>query len=201
MGAQSKTFLDGEGKNWLARNEHKLPIKNDPVLITLDVAKIKPQTVLEIGCSNGWRLDAIRKKFGNPTRAIGIDPFPQGFGALLGTADDLSRFVNDKFDLVIYGFCLYLCDREDLFKIAAEGDRVLKDNGYMVIYDFDPGRPHSREYSHKPGINSYKMDYSKLWLANPAYSVATRQMFGDGEDVTSVVVLKKNLGAAWPLKK
>ena len=43
----------------------------------------------------------------------------------IGTAEKL-KFEDDKFDLIIFGFCLYLCDREDLIKIVDETNRVLK---------------------------------------------------------------------------
>ncbi|MGB6911936.1 MAG: hypothetical protein WBE42_04170 [Pseudolabrys sp.] len=58
------------------------------------------------------------------------------------TADDLSAFGPDTIDLLIYGWCLYLCDREDLFKIVTEGDRILKDSGYLVVYDFHAAARH-----------------------------------------------------------
>ena len=48
-------------------------------------------------------------------------------------------FPDNFFDMIILGFCLYLCDRNKLFKIASEVDRVLKENSYLVIIDFYPG--------------------------------------------------------------
>jgi ubiquinone/menaquinone biosynthesis C-methylase UbiE len=48
----------------------------------------------------------------------------KGVDAKQGTADELP-FPNNSFDIVVFDFCLYLCDRLDLFKITAEADRVL----------------------------------------------------------------------------
>ena len=54
----------------------------------------------------------------------GIEPSAQavaaacakGINVMQGTADVLP-FDNQSFDIVIFGFCLYLCDREDLFEL------------------------------------------------------------------------------------
>ena len=46
----------------------------------------------------------------------------------MGTADKLP-FEDQSVDILVYGFCLYLCDREDMFNIAAEANRVIKSSG------------------------------------------------------------------------
>jgi len=68
-----------------------------------------------------------------------------GVHAEYGSADDLP-FESDSFDGVIFGFCLYLCDHEDLFKIAQEADHVLRKKSWLVIKDFFSLRPVSRDY-------------------------------------------------------
>ena len=75
------------------------------------------------------------------------------------------------FDIVIFGFCLYLCDRKHLFRIACEADRVLKSNGYLCIIDFYSDVPYKNAYKHFSGVYSYKMDYSLMFKWNPAYSL------------------------------
>ena len=197
---QSEHFINGEGEAWLKRNKAKLPVKNDPVIEALKQhPEIQPGGIVEVGAANGWRLSILREHYN--CSAEGIDPGASltewsKSGVYRGTADNL-RFPDNDFDLVIYGFCLYLCDREDLFKIVAEGDRVLKDGGYLMIYDF-AAAPHSKEYHHKPGILSYKMDYAHLWLGNPAYTLVARHYF---PEATSVAILKKDIANAWPLRK
>ncbi len=117
-----------------------------------------------------------------------------------GIASDLSEFTKGSLDVIIYGFCLYLCDRDELFKIVSEGDSALKDGGYIIVHDFYACSPHARNYKHKEGIKSFKMNYASLWLGNPAYSPYSCVINGEGDDATSVVILKKNLSAAWPLR-
>lgn len=200
MGRQSDIFLKGEGAAWLERNKDKIDRENDPVLAAIREAKIRPRNVLEIGCANGWRLDILRDEF--ECEAIGQDPGASGLASWIykGTADD-TNWESGCFDLLIYGFCLYLCDREDLFKIVAEGDRVLRDGGYLVIWDFYPEYPHAVPYRHYDGIFSYKMDYAQLWLANPAYSLFWRTLHdvtNDPGDMTAVTILKKGMSAWIP---
>lgn len=114
-----------------------------------------PESVLEIGCGNGWRLHVLAREY--HAKCFGIDPSERAvkdgmslFPDLLlsqATADAVPH-ADQFFDLVIFGFCLYLCDRKDLFKIACEVDRVLKDFGKLMILDFYPPFPYRNAYAH-----------------------------------------------------
>jgi ubiquinone/menaquinone biosynthesis C-methylase UbiE len=196
---QSKIFTDGEAEEWFARNQDKLPNKDDPVIDSIVSARIKPRVVLEVGCSNGWRVKMMQKQFG--CAAYGIDPLFKNtlWNCIAGTADDLAMFTDNKFDVLIYGWCLYLCDREDLFKIVSEGDRVLQEDGYLIIYDFHVAKPYRNKYKHKSGLYSFKMDYSQLWLANPNYHLISRLLFDTGDNRTSISILRKSIRTGWPL--
>ena len=181
--SQKNVFLQEEGDRWHTRNNisnDKLEFKrnNDP--IWLEIQKCAPQwapsKILEIGANNGWRLHLLQEIWPTCTM-IGIDPSEaaitngyDGINLQQGTADMLD-FQNEEFDIVIFGFCLYLCDRSDLFQIAAEADRVLKNNGHLIIYDFFSAEPYKNPYSHIEGLYSYKMDNSKLFTWNPSYQV------------------------------
>lgn len=211
MDDQKTVFLRGEGDAYFRRNaehnahEHAATLANlrhDPVIRVL--AEFRPNRILEVGASNGWRLDVARRLWG--AHAAGIDPsrdavtdgqqrYPE-VALRLGTADALP---NESFDCVIFGFCLYLCDRADLFRIAAEADRVLASNGYLVLYDFFPPSPYRNPYSHQAGVFSYKMDYSVLWRWHPAYTSWRHEVTAaPGEDANdpdrrlAVTVLKKS---------
>lgn len=204
MGPQAHAFFDSEGGEWLKRNKHKLPIKDDPVLEAIKGANIRPKSVLEIGCADGWRLKELAKI--HKCECHGIDPGvthtqeENGVRIYRGAADSLHIFKDAKFDLVIYGFCLYLCDPEDYFKIAMEGDRVLADGGHLIVYDFQSPTPHRRLYAHKRGLYSHKMDFTKLWLSHPAYSLVTAMIMGQEDDCTAVMILKKRVHSAFPIR-
>lgn len=199
---QSQVFLAGEAKQWLNRNKDKIDVKGDPVLKMIEQAGLKPKRVLEIGCADGWRLLELRKRY--RCEITGVDPCPSQDSSFIeqGTADDLLRCFDEEFDLVIYGFCLYLCDREDLFRIAMEGDRVLQDGGHIMVYDFIAHSPHAKRYAHKEGVKSFKMHYANLWLGNPAYRTVRQdiQNWAEIDKATSACLIKKDLQAAWPLK-
>jgi ubiquinone/menaquinone biosynthesis C-methylase UbiE len=187
---QVEIFRASEAKEWLRRNKSKLPPTHDPVSTAIAKANIKPKMVLEVGCANGWRLKELSKRFG--CDCYGIDPAGgDAKHTYRGAADNLDMFSSRSFDMVIYGFCLYLCDPEDYFKIAAEGDRVLADDGHIVIYDFHSVYPHAVPYKHKKGVFSHKMDFSRLWTGHPAYS--NIYIGRGGEDETVVHILSKNM--------
>lgn len=115
-----------------------------------------------------------------PSSYYGIDPSAQAIEVgkksfpLLhlsqGTADSLN-FDNNFFDAIIFGFCLYLCDREDLFKIAYVANRCLQENGFIIIQDFKPDFYYKNTYKHLDGVFTYKHDYSKMFLWNPQCSL------------------------------
>lgn len=202
MGPQAQAFFEGESREWLKRNKAKLPVKDDPVLNAIKNLRLKPAIVSEIGCADGWRLKALRTHYG--CRCYGIDPgiappfqTVDNIELTNGTASDLGFLREGKIDLLIYGFCLYLCDPEDYFKIASEGDRVLANGGHLVVYDFWSPLPYKKPYEHKKGLFSHKMDFAKLWTWNPAYSVQSVMMIGEDDECTAVQILRKNLNTAF----
>jgi ubiquinone/menaquinone biosynthesis C-methylase UbiE len=210
---QKKIFLESEGDAWLQRNSkilalQKLP-ESDPLLmelLQLPLLELKPVTILEIGCGDGTRLSWLRENRG--FECYGIEPSLQavkmakekGIHAHQGTADNLP-FADMSFDIVVFGFCLYLCDRQDLFRIACEADRVLKNPGWLLILDFYSPIPLKRQYHHRLGMFSYKMDYRALFAWNPAYVNYSHKVrhhaLGSYTDVdaewVATSVLRKNL--------
>src|ERR1043165_1393195 len=127
MNYQKEIFTASEADQWFERNRYackKLRPENDLLVQTLTAIEIRPKQVLEIGCANGSSLELIHQAFGS--RCFGIDPSAQAIEQgraeyphlrlQQGTADTLP-FEDRQFDLVVFGFCLYLCDRADLFRI------------------------------------------------------------------------------------
>jgi SAM-dependent methyltransferase len=177
--SQRDEFLGGEGDEWFRRNGP--PTDGGPpswtVAPLLDFVG-KLSTVLEIGCADGRNLMWLVDQTG--CIAAGVDPSQAAIAAGLernaavdlrvGTAEQLP--FEQQFDLVLIGFCLYLCDRDDLPRIVAEVDRVLAPGGCLAIVDFDPPTPRRRTYRHRHGISSYKMDYMSIFTAFPNYTAA-----------------------------
>jgi len=215
---QKELFLEHEADSWFDRNKEGLlyfsenPTK-DPIIKLLNTTNLKPKNILEIGCSDGWRLQYLKEHFSNS--CSGIDPSQKSINAgkdkfsgldlRVGTADDLPYETNE-FDMVVFGFCLYLCDPVDLFVIAKEADRVLNDGGHIITYDFCPPFPYKNPYSHSANVNSYKMDYSRMFLWNPSYVsvyslIVSHSNSGDlsiVDDRVGVNILLKSLENAYP---
>ncbi|WP_199608982.1 class I SAM-dependent methyltransferase [Flocculibacter collagenilyticus] len=215
---QKEIFLASEGDAWYQRNKasfEKLADDQDLIAEFIAAQEISPEHVLEIGCSDGRRLSIFNKKFN--TTCSGIDVSTEAINAgkvnyptidlQVGSADKLA-FNDEQFDLVIIGFCLYLCDRKDLFRIAAEVDRVLKDGGYVVIQDFHTPFAYKNKYSHCDNIYSYKMDYSKLFSWNPAYTLLSSNITSHSglalrvqpDERISINLLYKSIENAYPDK-
>lgn len=184
--AQKHAFLDSEGDGWFIRNREALDATSPfRKLAAGRMASHLPlgvtPSVLEIGCGHGGNLAALAAL--RSIEGHGIDPSRQAVAAgtmqfpelmlRTGTADQLP-YDDASFDVVWFGFCLYLLDRGLLMRAVAEADRVLRDRGVLAIVDFDPEAPCVRPYHHHAGLNSYKMDYARLFLANPAYVLAEK---------------------------
>jgi ubiquinone/menaquinone biosynthesis C-methylase UbiE len=187
---QRELFLREEGDAWFARNKHASEDRiAEYYLRALADMPTKPGRILEIGCGEGRKLERLQQEFCH--EAYGIEPSSAAVKAgntrcaalrlQAGTADALP-FASGFFDVVIFGFCLYLCDRELLFTIASETDRVLKAPGRLIILDFYPPFPYRNTYAHKEGIFSYKMDHATMFLWNPAYTLISHSALSHAAD-------------------
>src|SRR5262249_26448564 len=157
---------------WYRRNlQHLRTPGPDIVLTTLQEVRIAPKSVLEIGCANGYRVAQICQQ--SAARGFGIEPSAEAvadgrsrypsLSLTVGTADALPCGV-DHSDLVFFGFCLSLVDPRLHLRCVAEADRVLADGGLLAIYDFIEPIPYCNDYAHRPGVRSYKMDFSRYFL-------------------------------------
>jgi ubiquinone/menaquinone biosynthesis C-methylase UbiE len=185
---QNEIFLNSEGDAWFHRNEiaifnKKMP---DEDLIIFELLKITKNRklnlkILEIGCGNGYRLDWIKKNL--DIECYGIEPSQlavnsakeKGLSVTQGTAEMLP-FETNSIDIIIFGFCLYLCDREDLFRIASEADRVCTSPGWIIIEDFYSANYSANKYHHFNGLKSYKMDYRNLFTWHPFYECISHKV-------------------------
>lgn len=214
---QDDIFFHGEGDRWLARNQSALNDKerlaHDPVIRVLALMDLAPQNVLEVGASNGYRLQELHRRY--HCRVTAVEPSDEAIKNgqanypavrfLRGTAAQLPIVEEREFDLVIVNFVLHWIDRTTLMCSAAELDRMLQDGGCLLIGDFHPPRPQRVAYHHLPGqdVWTYKQNYSDLFVASNIYESvgvfsfdhATLAMRSDvnPHDRTQVVLLRKRL--------
>lgn len=209
--SQAKVFLDSEGDCWFDRNKTAAYGKSsycetDMIMRVLQSHKCNINSILEIGCANGAKLDTLCSYF--DARGEGIDPSTTAINEgnerhktlslSVGTTSCLP-YKNNSFDLVYFGFCLYLVDREDIFKAVAEADRVLKSGGFLALFDFDPKQRQKRPYHHKPGLFSYKTSYSDFFtsgghyylVAKESLSHSTNHFVTDSDERLSICILYK----------
>jgi SAM-dependent methyltransferase len=188
---QDEIFLQSEGDCWMARNKAAISDPetqaNDPVIATIGMMKLAPQSVLEIGASNGWRLQEIARRQG--CRVTAVEPSSQAIQDgqaqfpnvrfLRGTASALPFDEIAQFDLVILSFVLHWVDRSTLLRSVAEIDRVLADGGFLLIGDFYPALPQRVPYHHLPNqdVWTYKQNYADVFLASNLYELAAFYSF------------------------
>ena len=207
MNKQREGYINGLGDNWLQRNKKNLGNNDDPVGAMFGIFKPDAvKKVLEVGCSNGWRLKRLKEK---GYEVYGIDPSTNGImearettdlGAdnfCIGTADKLP-WPDKEFDCVIMGFCLWAIAPEDWLQVAAETDRVLRDGGAIIIHDRFSARPIRRPLPEggMPEMYQFTYDWKKLWLSHPAY-IEVAEALGVYPGTTSIegaVMLQKNMG-------
>lgn len=191
LASQKDIFLGGEADAWFRRNREAMAsphyAENDTIYEAIkDLAQsgaVATPRLLEVGASSGVRLARLNAELGldvagvEPSAAAVAEAHAAGLAMSVGTADHLP-FPDASFDIVVFGFCLYLCDPADLFRIAAEADRVLKQTGWIVIQDFYAETPTTRPYHHFEGVYSRKMDYRTLFSWHPAYTCYAHRVVG-----------------------
>jgi ubiquinone/menaquinone biosynthesis C-methylase UbiE len=213
---QSDIFLKSEGDAWYKRNQAALAAKNyendavcEQVLAIANLQKqsAQPLRILEVGCGDARRIEWLDKRL--QANSSGLDPSGQavdaarsrGLDVKQGTADKLP-FGDAEFDIVVFGFCLYLCDRKDLFQIAYEADRVLKPEGWVIIRDFYSAHSTISKYAHHEGVSTHKMDFKSIFSWNPFYTCfhhhvehhVNRIFCDDPHEWVSTSVLRKLAG-------
>lgn len=190
MSIQKNIFLEKEADSWFDRNLSALTqysIEKDPV--ARELLKYVPISeslnILEIGCSSGHRLQALKNKIPQ-LQLYGIEPSKKAVGYCKmynknviiteGTAEDLSVFATAFFDVIIIGFVFYVLDRDLLFRSISEIDRVLKQKGHVIIIDFFSVKPHKNPYHHikEQTMFSYKQDYAEIFTASRLYHLISR---------------------------
>jgi SAM-dependent methyltransferase len=180
--------ISREADAYYVRNVDQNKPVSDPMMPALQrIHAVRPmQSVLEIGSNTGWRLDGIRSGLG-VVKVCGVEASHLAVDEHQATYPDipvvrgvapqvLSSFPAGSFDTVIVGFLMYLLPRDLLFTFAAEVDRILADDGHVVIEDFLHPTAVSRDYTHDDQLRVFKHDPSAPWSWSPTYSLIDRQL-------------------------
>lgn len=218
---QKSAFINYEADAWFDRNKESLlnySTDQDKIVTLLKEYRLNPKSVLEIGCSAGYRLNGIKKIF-TACDVFGIEPSEKAieYGKKnfsdvnfnQGTADNLEAYGNESMDIVIVGFVFYVIDRNILFKVIAEIDRVLKNGGILVVIDFFSETTLKNQYQHiqKFSAYSFKQNYDEIFTASKLYYLLDKSTISHDTkmpDATedyfnkySISLLKKDVNASY----
>ena len=218
---QKDAFLEYEADAWFNRNKEawlNYSKDKDPVINLIKNYNLDPKNVLEIACSAGYRLNAIKDLL-QDCSVFGIEPSKEAIkygqehfphvNFTRGTADDLTTFEDGSMDIVIVGFVLYVIDRNIFFKVISEIDRVLRNGGILIIIDFFSETVLKNVYQHISEFTafSFKQNYDEVFTASKLYHLLDKSTRNHSEkildasenyyDKYSVSLLKKDISASY----
>ncbi len=218
---QKESFLAYEANAWFERNcgaIEKYDSNRDRVITLIKEYNLNPAKVLEIGSSAGYRLNALKSIYKH-CEVYGIDPSENAIkygkehfsdvNFIHGTADNLEYFDDQSIDIVIVGFVFYVIDRDILFKVISEIDRVLKNGGILIIVDFFSEKSLRNVYEHINEFTafSFKQNYDEIFTSSKLYYLLDKSTWNHSEkildatdnyfDKYSISLLKKDMSASY----
>lgn len=212
----STQAADGYFERNFCENVEAARLEKDRLLdIHMRLNLAPPNSMLEIGCMTGVRLEAFRRQY--DCQVFGIEPSRKAIGygkkfypkvdLRVGVASELP-YGNGHFDCIVLGNFLSWVDRLSIFKVAYHVDRVLRAGGIVYVMDFDSSTPHVNKYVHNKNCYTYKMDHCQMFLWSPQYYVVYKEYYlcssydfkSKREDCTIVTVLRKNLNSGFFIK-
>lgn len=169
-------FKEFEGNNFFERNYKNF--KNNDDIILKNFKKYSNFKILEIGCSNGWRLNELQKLYSD-NKYFGIDPSTDAikFGnenfkdisLKVATCDDMNFYDDSYFDIILVPFVFMYIDRNILLKSVYQIDRILKNGGKLIITDFYSNRQRKNNYKYIKDSFIYKQNYFEIFLSTKNY--------------------------------
>lgn len=203
---QDDIFNDYEGNHWFERNKAALtPLRKDVITQIIQELKIYPKTIIEVGCSNGWRLEKLRKIYNAKCYGIDISKDAVDFGKkdfpeltlnCIGL-NDLK--MDQEFEMVICNFVLHWIDRKNILNVIANIDKLISPGGYLVLGDFLPDFNQKRRYHHLMDkyVYTYKQDYADTFKASGLYQELFRETYNhDTGDRTGFILSGERAGCA-----
>lgn len=188
---QDRVFKEYEGNHWYERNASHLDAQGDDYIVDMiRYLGVKPEKVAEVGCSNGYRLEHIRREF--TADCCGFDASMKAIQEgrnlypdvefIHSTVADIES--DDVYDLVICNFVLCWIDRKTLLHSIAKIDDLVQPGGILVLGDFLPDYQQRRKYHHLPELDiyTYKQDYGNIFISSGLYKEIYRHTFNHDEN-------------------
>ena len=181
---------------------------NDVILQNFKSKQLNNLNILEIGCSTGWRLHKLHQMYPE-NNYYGLEPSTEALKIIsndnikfnVGTCDEMNMYENNKFDIILIPFVFMYIDRELLFKSIYEIDRILKNNGQLIITDFYSNRQRKNGYKYINNSYIYKQNFYEIFLSSKNYfldklvsfSHNTSNQNDNYDDTCCYIELKKDL--------
>jgi SAM-dependent methyltransferase len=210
--SQDEVFATNEGNKWFERNKDALNQFNpeaDLPLKIMGLYDLKPHNVLEVGAANGYRLAQISEQYG--ARVVAVEPsreairdgrlrFPR-VEFVQGVANAIP--LQESFDLVIVNGVFCWIERATFLRSVAEIDRLLRDNGFLIIGDFYPVNQIKTRYHHLTDqeMFTYKQNYAATFLTSGLYHTVCELTVGHSSKALLAETAEQERWGGWLLRK
>lgn len=167
------TFDSSDADSWFLRNSTFLKTAEASSSILainqfLNFDSRPINSILEVGCGNGYKLSYLCEKYNSAGTGIDLSPLAIA-EAKKGRNKNIKYLIGDiqspeldsiKFDLIYLGFFLYLIPPWERIAIYQRVSELLSASGKLVIEDFDviKGQIVITPYHHRKEIMTYKSD-------------------------------------------
>jgi SAM-dependent methyltransferase len=188
MTPEEQAALGADGDRYHRVNYEGIGTIADPAFEQMEIINaVSPiKSVLEIGCTTGFRLEKARKAFGAQGSGLDASQFAISEGKELypdidirsGFApQDLDYWSGSTFDTIVVGHLLYLLPRTSLFLLAAKVDSLLSVGGHLIVIDFIAHIDTVSSYTHQGSLKVFKGDPSAPWSWHPQYFLVHRNVY------------------------
>lgn len=176
MNAQSETYIKDDANSWFLRN--KVSKRNAPTDYLLSLFSKKQFSrfdIAEFGIGRGANLLHLshfaQTVHGFDGSSLAVEHFLKNCESLLPEESFSAKETNLcvpittdlKFDIIIYGFFAYMAADEELQQTKQNTDKMLKDDGYIFIYDFLCDENQVKTDSHNTALKLYKRTL-QFWI-------------------------------------
>lgn len=213
MAKQDDVFFATEGDKWFNRNKTVLSQRgpeDDEILSLVKMYSLKPERVLEVGASNGYRLFYLHQQ--NKCEVYGVEPSEEAIQSgqnaypcinfQRATAESM-KYADKFFDMVLINGVFCWIDRDSLLRSCANIDRVLKWGGHLVIGDFQIPLFLKRRYHHvtDQDLFTYKMPYKNIFLSTGIYKEIATISYNHDSHIYTDATTFQNYWSVTLLKK
>ena len=162
---QDIIFYKSEGDKYFERNGPRI---NKSILKAVKFLKPKSNSnIFEVGCGCGSTLKKINTIF--KSNVFGLDTSQKAINYATKKNNLKNMFHNTfmsfktkkKFDIIITGGFLYVTPDHLLKKTIKKIFQLMKNNSYLIVWDYDTPFSYNNNYKYDKNLKSYKRDLLK----------------------------------------